>query len=64
VIPTDGERVAFSSATGLGYALFPNLVFDVALDVGLNDAAPSYVFQVGLTASMVAVPPRRPAAGP
>jgi hypothetical protein len=64
VIPTDGARVGFSSATGLGYALYPNRVFDVARAVGLNAAAPSYVFPVGLTASMVAVPPRRPAAGP
>ena len=53
-IPTDGGDPAAVVAAGLGYTIAKNVVVDAAVDVGLNDAAPAYVIQAGLTVSMFA----------
>jgi len=57
-IPATGGAIGWVAATGLGYALFPNLVFDGAIDVGLAGPVPEYMVQFGLTGSMYAFEPK------
>ena len=45
---------------GLAYAVSPTFVLDTSLALGLSDAAPDWLFQVGFTATLFSVLPPRP----